>query len=155
MINLIYHLTQQVDPTVDLVTADWSPFDQTMWLQPLLVELSPWRSTLKQIRNANFEINNATDIVFVADFPGLSLENYIAPDIKANITVLSGQIEVQTEHSNVSTILTANDTISLSSDATHTVFTVTDQPSCYMYVYYNESWIDLSDDELLATDKGM
>ena len=80
----------QLDPTVDLVTADWDPFTHTKWMQPLLVELSSWRSTLKQIRNANFEINNATEIVFVADFPGLSLENYVAAEIKANVTVLKG-----------------------------------------------------------------
>ena len=150
------------------MTADWSPNTQTRWLQPLLVELSSWRSTLQRIRHATFEINNATDIVFVADFPGLSLENYIAHDIKANVTVLSGEIEVhqqqpepddgrtlqQQDNQVTVTKLSANETLSLGSDATHSIFTIADKPSCYMYVYYNASWIDQTDEELLASDKG-
>jgi len=142
---------RMLDPTVDLVTADWDPFTHTKWMQPLLVELSSWRSTLKQIRNANFEVNNATEIVFVADFPGLSLENYIAPEIKANVTVLKGEVIVQSEHDHNTTVK-VNETLNLRSDETHVIHTVTNDPSCYMYVYYNESWVDKTDEELLASD---
>lgn len=135
--------------------AAWSPFEQTKWMKPLLVELSSWRSTLKQIRSINYESNNATDIVFVADFPGLSLENYIAPEIRANVTVLQGQVIVEKmEGVRENITLSTNDTLTLDSDATHVIHTVTENPSCYMYVYYNTSWIEQTDEEIIASNPG-
>lgn len=50
--------------------ADWSPFRKTTWLKPLLVDLSPWRTKLQEIENS---LDNQTEVVFIADFPGISL----------------------------------------------------------------------------------
>lgn len=55
------------DPRVDIVTADWSPFKPNPWLMPLLVDLSPWRTKFQEIEGS---LDNQTEIVFIADFPG-------------------------------------------------------------------------------------
>lgn len=55
------------DPRVDIVTADWSPFRPNTWLMPLLVDLSPWRTKFQEIEGS---LDNQTEIVFIADFPG-------------------------------------------------------------------------------------
>lgn len=56
------------DPRVDIVKADWSPFRPNPWLMPLLVDLSPWRTKLQEIEGS---LDNQTEVVFIADFPGL------------------------------------------------------------------------------------
>lgn len=55
------------DPRVDIVKADWSPFKPNPWLMPLLVDLSPWRTKFQEIEGS---LDNQTEIVFIADFPG-------------------------------------------------------------------------------------
>lgn len=52
---------------MDIVQAAWSPFQRTPWLQPLLMGLSPWRTKLQEIKSS---LDNHTDVVFIADFPG-------------------------------------------------------------------------------------
>lgn len=56
------------DPHVDIVQAAWSPFQPTPWLQPLLMDLSPWRAKLQEIKSS---LDNYTMVVFIADFPGM------------------------------------------------------------------------------------
>ena len=82
---------RMVDPNVDMVTAPWSPFKQTPWIQPLLTELSPWREKMVQIRKDLKEKSNFSSITFVADFPGLFLENFVAEDLNASLTLLHGK----------------------------------------------------------------
>ncbi|KAG6924735.1 gamma-glutamyl carboxylase [Chelydra serpentina] len=66
------------DPQVDIVRAEWSPFRHTPWLKPLLVDLSPWRAKLQEIESS---LDNQTEVVFIADFPGLHLENFVSEDL--------------------------------------------------------------------------
>lgn len=58
------------DPTVDLLTVEWSPFQQVPWIMPLLTELSDWREKLREIEEAVYGLSNETEIIFIADFPG-------------------------------------------------------------------------------------
>uniref|UniRef100_A0AAZ3NQJ2 Vitamin K-dependent gamma-carboxylase lumenal domain-containing protein n=1 Tax=Oncorhynchus tshawytscha TaxID=74940 RepID=A0AAZ3NQJ2_ONCTS len=58
------------DPRVNIVKADWSPLHPNPWLTPLLVDLSPWRTKFQEI-----EDSGQPDRVFIADFPGLHLDN--------------------------------------------------------------------------------
>ncbi|KAH3863235.1 hypothetical protein DPMN_026215 [Dreissena polymorpha] len=60
-----------VDPRVDLIVAPWNPFQLTPWLFPLLVDLSDWRGKLVEIERDIFQQDSDTDVVFVADFPGI------------------------------------------------------------------------------------
>ena len=143
----------QLDPRVDLVTAPWYPTSDTPWLMPLLVELSPWRARLEELKKESSESNNSTTVVFVADFPGLSLENFIAEDIEANITVLSGLVSVEANGKNVT--LAANETFSLPENDTHIVYTISETPSCYMYISYNKTWTNMTEDDFIKSDDGM
>jgi vitamin K-dependent gamma-carboxylase len=86
---------RQIDPKVDLTQAKWSPFEETRWLMPLLTNLSDWRTKMKDIEIKMGKIDRNLDITFVADFPGLMLENYISNDLNATIEVLNGQINVE------------------------------------------------------------
>lgn len=83
---------RMVDPSVDMVKAPWSPWQQTPWIKPLLTELSPWREKLIQIRKELREKSNFSEITFVADFPGLHLENFVAEELNASLTLLHGNL---------------------------------------------------------------
>lgn len=48
--------------------AVWSPFKRTPWVQPLLTDLSLWRTKLQDIKSS---LDNHTEVVFIADFPGM------------------------------------------------------------------------------------
>lgn len=64
-----------VDPTVDLVRVDWSPFKKSTFILPLLNDLEGWRHKLESIA-AETEMNDTSwflenpDVTFIADFPG-------------------------------------------------------------------------------------
>ena len=124
------------DPRVDIVKARWSPFEKPKWVLPLMVDLSPWRSKLDEIeQKALSENNNYTDVVFVADFPGLNLENFVKEDLNASITVLEGTLVVEQGGHNVT--LEKNEVHTVQSNDTHIVHTVSQIPSCWMYLYTN------------------
>lgn len=123
------------DPNVDIVTAEWSPFKPTPWLMPLLADLSDWRTKLAEIEN---QLDDQVDVTFVADFPGLSLENFVDPHLgKTSLQVLNGEIivEIPVEKKNIS--LTVGQSLKLSAGEFHNVHTVSKTPSCYMYVFVN------------------
>lgn len=70
------------DPRVDIVKADWSPFRPNPWLMPLLVDLSPWRTKFLEIEGS---LDNQTEIVFIADFPGSRIFHLIQMCLKSSI----------------------------------------------------------------------
>ncbi|CAH1793361.1 unnamed protein product [Owenia fusiformis] len=127
------------DPRVDMVTAQWHPLMDTSYLMPMLADLSDWRGKLKEIEDSLIEKTNDTDVVFVADFPGLYLENYVQPDLgNTSITVLHGEVKVTlVDDNNRNVTLTVNQSMQLPADAYHLVTTVSDTPSCYMYIFVN------------------
>ena len=122
------------DPKVDLVKAPWSPFQKTEWVLPLMIDLSPWRTKLNEIEK-EVSKNNFTEVVFVADFPGLNLENFVKEDLNASITVLEGTVVVEQGGHNVT--LEKNEVHTVQSNDTHIVHTVSQVPSCWMYTYTN------------------
>ena len=83
---------RMIDPNVDLVKAPWSPWQKAEWIKPLLTELSPWRQKLIHITKKLREKSNFSEITFVADFPGLFLENFVAEDLNASLTLLNGKL---------------------------------------------------------------
>ena len=68
---------------------------------------------------------------------GLQLENFIAPSINATLSVLHGRVIVEVDGANHS--LASQQNFTLPDNRTHVVHTVSDAPSCYMYVYRNTS----------------
>ncbi|XP_067857400.1 vitamin K-dependent gamma-carboxylase [Heptranchias perlo] len=127
------------DPRVDVVMAEWSPFKKTSWLMPLLVDLSPWRSKFDEIEKL---LDNRTDVVFIADFPGLHLENFVSEDLgNTSIQVLKGElaVEIVAEKKNYS--LKEGDKMQLPAGDYHYVYTTSEVPSCYMYIYVNTTLV--------------
>uniref|UniRef100_A0A7N8X9B8 Gamma-glutamyl carboxylase n=1 Tax=Mastacembelus armatus TaxID=205130 RepID=A0A7N8X9B8_9TELE len=128
------------DPRVDIVKADWSPFRPITWLMPLLVDLSPWRTKFQEIEGS---LDNQTEIVFIADFPGLHLENFVSEDLgNTSIHLLQGKVNVEIVDQNKNYTLQAGEQIKVQlhtvpAGAYHKVFTVSEEPSCYMYIYVN------------------
>lgn len=123
------------DPRVDIVRAEWSPFKPNKWLMPLLVDLSPWRTKFQEIEGS---LDNQTEIVFIADFPGLHLENFVSEDLgNTSIQVLQGQVNVEIVEEKKNYTLQPGEQIKVPAGAYHKVYTVSEDPSCYMYVYVN------------------
>uniref|UniRef100_A0AAQ5WYB8 Vitamin K-dependent gamma-carboxylase n=1 Tax=Amphiprion ocellaris TaxID=80972 RepID=A0AAQ5WYB8_AMPOC len=123
------------DPRVDIVKAEWSPFKPNPWLMPLLVDLSPWRTKFQEIEGS---LDNQTEIVFIADFPGLHLENFVSEDLgNTSIHVLQGQVSVEIVEEKKNHTLQPGEQIQVPAGAYHKVYTVSEGPSCYMYIYVN------------------
>ncbi|XP_070707050.1 vitamin K-dependent gamma-carboxylase [Pempheris klunzingeri] len=123
------------DPRVDVGKADWSPFQPNTWLMPLLVDLSPWRTKFQEIEGS---LDNQTEIVFIADFPGLHLENFVSEDLgNTSIQVLQGSVSVEVVEEKKNYTLQPGEQIKVPAGAYHKVYTVSEDPSCYMYVYVN------------------
>lgn len=126
---------------MDIVKADWSPFHKTPWVQPLLVDLSPWRLKFQEIESS---LDNQTDVVFIADFPGLFLENYLHEDLSnTSIQVLQGEVSVEIVKDAKNITLKEGDRMQLPGGEYHKVFTVSSGPSCYMYLYVNTTAVIL------------
>nr|XP_045599854.1 vitamin K-dependent gamma-carboxylase-like [Procambarus clarkii] len=83
------------DPNVNILKAPWSPWQETRWVLPVVSELSGWRGHLRQLQESVWMANPAADAIFVADFPGLTLENFLSEDL-ANVTleILQGEVLV-------------------------------------------------------------
>lgn len=126
-----------VDPNVNLVKAPWSPFAHSPWMLPLLTDLTPWREKMKEIEHnqLNTSMGNFSEIVFVADFPGLMLENFVSEELNTTLNVLQGRVNVEVDNANQT--LGEGEEITVPSNASHVVYTVSDTPACWMYVYLN------------------
>ncbi|MBN3296927.1 VKGC carboxylase, partial [Amia calva] len=123
------------DPRVDIVKADWSPFRPNPWLMPLLVDLSPWRTKFLDIENT---LDNQTEVVFIADFPGLHLENFVSEDLgNTSVQVLQGELQVEVMEEKKNYSMRPGDKMQLPAGQYHRVHTVSSEPSCYMYIYVN------------------
>ncbi|XP_033108157.1 vitamin K-dependent gamma-carboxylase-like [Anneissia japonica] len=123
------------NPKVDIVAADWSPLSQSSYLMPLLSELSPWRTKFDEIQDA---LDNQTTVVFVADFPGLYLENFVDPNLgNTSIQVLKGTVAVEIADGGKNVTLQEGDSIQVPPGRFHIVRTISDTPSCYMYLTVN------------------
>lgn len=139
---------RQVDPRVDMTKVEWSPFKQVKWLIPLMTELSSWRSKLKEIEDQYVKNKTDFDLTFVADLNGLKLENFISPYLNSTIEVLNGKIQVETDGKKgkkQNTTLNVGEKLNLPSGTYHTVYTISDEPSCFFYIYLNETAVVLSD----------
>uniref|UniRef100_A0A8C4QY37 HTTM-like domain-containing protein n=1 Tax=Eptatretus burgeri TaxID=7764 RepID=A0A8C4QY37_EPTBU len=139
-----------VDPRVDLVRAKWSPLRPTPWLLPLLAELSPWRQRLREL---DAQLSEGEEAVFLADFPGLHLENFITSDLQVSIEVLSGSVAVETPLNPTSdendpqnwqnTSLSIGETMKLPSGSYHRVYPLSSEPACYGYISFNQTLAEI------------
>jgi vitamin K-dependent gamma-carboxylase len=128
------------NPNVDLLTARWHPFETTSWVLPLLEQYSQKRPELIKITKDVLSWNNFTDVLYIADFPGLSLENYIGPDLdNITLTVLEGKVVYRSASDNTSYPLAKGEFISVKAPGFHDVHTISKTPACYMYTFVNKT----------------
>lgn len=127
------------DPKVDFAKAQWHPFREPSFLLPLLTEYSYLRDEMKEIRRKVLHWNNRTNIVFFADFPQLTLENYILPEMdNVTIHVLLGTVKfLQQEENGTTVALTKGQSVAVTSGSFHKVTTISDFPSCFYYTFTN------------------
>lgn len=74
------------DPRVDILRAEWSAFQTTQWMKPLLNDLAEYRNEIR--KKAEYYQSIWPDIitVFVADFPGF----HITEDIQNTVLLGAG-----------------------------------------------------------------
>ncbi|XP_065208287.1 vitamin K-dependent gamma-carboxylase [Planococcus citri] len=133
------------DPRVDLLRAEWSPFTDTPWVLPLMTELSGWRYKMKQIQDEVYATSNYSDVIFVADFPGMYLENYVDESlINVTLSVLQGRVRIRFPN-NRSSELETSQTDHIPRRTFHEVHTVSQIPSCYMYLFFNKTLMDMGE----------
>ncbi|XP_023227590.1 vitamin K-dependent gamma-carboxylase-like [Centruroides sculpturatus] len=139
--------TQRIyDPTVDILRADWSPFREVTWVLPLLTELSDWRNKLIETENHLFDQSEYLDVVFVADFPGFYLINYVEEDLgNTTLQILKGEVAVEFPNGN-KVHLTESDILQMPVGEFHKVIPLKHSPVCYMYIYINTTQMQLDDE---------
>ncbi|XP_050074053.1 vitamin K-dependent gamma-carboxylase [Anopheles maculipalpis] len=133
------------DPNVDILQAPWSPFEPVGWVLPLLHQFSGLRDTLI-VRQTDEVLSwsNHSDVLFIADFPGLTLRNYVNEDLyNVSLTVLKGTVRYEAsldeDVAKSSEILQPGQSASLPAGTFHSIETIGQQPSCYMYTYVNRT----------------
>ncbi|XP_073992155.1 gamma-glutamyl carboxylase [Rhodnius prolixus] len=144
------------DPRIDILSAEWSVFKPVPWLLPMLSDLSGWRRQIDILEKEIVSWANNSNALFLADFPGLYLENYIHKDLtNVSLTVLRGGVIVEMEDSEIK--LTAGERVAIPTATFHKIHTTTSTPACYMYTFYNLSITDglsSTKDTLAQNDKG-
>ncbi|CAH1105219.1 unnamed protein product, partial [Psylliodes chrysocephalus] len=138
------------DPNYDLLQADWSPFRQVEWLLPVLTKYNDFRRRMDEITKEVYSWSNRSDVLFIADFPGLYLENFINEDVEnVTLTVLEGEIgyEVEDEYSlqSLGTKLKNGESLPVDVGHFHKVHVLSESPSCYMYTFVRREKITKDD----------
>ncbi|XP_049821936.1 vitamin K-dependent gamma-carboxylase isoform X2 [Aethina tumida] len=132
------------DPNYDLLKANWSPFKPVEWLLPVLSELNDFRELIKDITQEVYSWSNQSEVLFIADFPGMYLENFINSDVRnVSLTVLEGDVVFEMDDpdtlQSTGIKLHKGDKIPIAIGYFHKIHTIGSKPSCYMYTYAKES----------------
>ncbi|XP_043275488.1 vitamin K-dependent gamma-carboxylase isoform X2 [Venturia canescens] len=128
------------NPKVDMLAVDWHPFKPISYLMPLMTGFSSYRHKLDEIQSHVYTWSNYTDVFFVADYPGMQLENYISNDFSnVSVTVLEGSVTYEEEGWKDKRAVAKGDSVSVKTGKFHSIETTSAYPSCYMYTYTNET----------------
>ncbi|XP_058795770.1 vitamin K-dependent gamma-carboxylase isoform X2 [Phymastichus coffea] len=137
------------DSSVDLLTVDWHPLKPISYVIPLLDQLTSYRAQLNSIQQQVFAWSNYTDVLFMADFPGMRLENYVAEELtNVSISVLEGEViyrDYDGDSSSTSWTIGKGGSLAISSGRFHQVETTSPHPACYMYTFANRTKQQLAD----------
>ncbi|XP_055629743.1 vitamin K-dependent gamma-carboxylase isoform X2 [Toxorhynchites rutilus septentrionalis] len=128
------------NPEVDILTAKWSPFEPVQWLLPLLHEFTEMRTMIQSVTEDVHSWSNESDVLFVADFPGLTLDNYIVPDMEnVTLTILEGSVQYRHADDLKCTPLTKGQSLKMIPPYFHHVKTTSDTPSSMVYTFVNKT----------------
>ncbi|OAD57753.1 Vitamin K-dependent gamma-carboxylase, partial [Eufriesea mexicana] len=122
------------NPNVDMLTVDWHPFKPISFLMPLLSQYNSYRYKLEEIQQHVYAWSNDTDVLFVADFPGMHLDNYIAKNLtNVTLSVLEGEVTYSDEKQPYDVVIAKGSSIPIQTGQFHKVTTISAYPACYMY----------------------
>ncbi|KAF3429627.1 hypothetical protein E2986_13900 [Frieseomelitta varia] len=89
---------------------------------------------LDEIQQHVYTWSNDTDVLFVADFPGMHLDNYISNNFtNVTLTVLEGEVTYSDERRRYDIVLSKGSSIPIETEQFHKVTTTSAYPACYMY----------------------
>lgn len=128
------------NPNVDLLTVDWHPFKPVSFLMPLLSEYNSYRYKLDEIQQHVYTWSNDTDVIFIADFPDMQLDNYISEQFtNVTLTVLEGEVAYSDKKGECDVIIRKGSSVPIVTGQFHKVKTISAYPACYMYTYNNSN----------------
>lgn len=83
-VSLNGRFTQRIfDPKVDVLKTSWSIFENVPFLMPLLDDEGlNWRNVLLEIKDEVTSWNNYTEVLFLADYPGMFVVKTYRTNIK-------------------------------------------------------------------------
>lgn len=93
---------------------------------------------MDEIQQHVYTWSNDTNVLFVADFPEMHLENYISTDfMNVSLTVLEGEVAYSDEELSEAITVPKEKSIPVKTGLFHRVKTTSSYPACYMYTYTN------------------
>lgn len=99
-----------------------------------------FRYKLEEIQQHVYTWSNDTDVLFVADFPGMYLDNYISKNFtNVTLTVLEGEITYSDEEQRYDIVVSKGSSIQIQTGQFHKVTTTSAYPACYMYTCTNRN----------------
>lgn len=129
------------DPNVDILNAPWTPWRSSSWVLPLISTISPDRSELQQI-SRSVVADQSSDVLFVADFPGLSVLHKVSNELdQVWLTVMHGEVGLSAECSQ-EVILRSGMKVQIDAGQQHEVRTMGRSPSGSMYVFLNRTLLN-------------
>ncbi|XP_011302375.1 vitamin K-dependent gamma-carboxylase [Fopius arisanus] len=128
------------DPNIDMLMADWHPLKPASFLMPLLTQYNSYRQKMEEITQEVYTWSNYTDVLFVADYPSMKMENYFSLEFSnVTLTVLEGQVTYSEENWQSTVTVDKDNRVSVTPGKLHEITTVSAYPSCYMYTYTNQT----------------
>lgn len=111
-----------------------------MLMQNIIVTFYYFRYKLEEIQQQIYTWSNDTDVLFVADFPGMHLDNYITKNFtNVTLTVLEGEVTYSDERRKHDITVAKGSSIPIETGQFHKVKTVSAYPACYMYTCANRN----------------
>lgn len=108
--------------------------------QLLSLQFYYFRYKLEEIQQQIYTWSNDTDVLFVADFPGMHLDNYITKNFtNVTLTVLEGEVTYSDERREHDIMVAKGSSIPIETGQFHKVKTVSAYPACYMYTCTNRN----------------
>lgn len=127
------------DSEIDILNSDWKYNKKPTYTLPLLSGYSDWRPKIREMQKDFMNQSDYTEVTFIADFPGMYLENFLNTDLgNTTVEVLDGDIEVElVDQEGGKHKLGVGERMKLPADEFHNVHVIGDSPACYMYIYEN------------------
>lgn len=129
------------DPNIDLLTAPWSPWQESGWVLPIISSLLPRRTEITELSKIIISNNNSSDVMFIADFPGFEVEHQVPEELKeVSLKVLQGEVVLHMQNS-PEMVLQTGMKARIESGVRHVVRTRGVQESGTMYEFYNQTLV--------------